>query len=46
MIWGHPEDAVAVGFALYALVFALDGRWTGAGWLFGAALATQPLGAA
>jgi hypothetical protein len=43
VIWGHPEDAVAVGFALYALVFALDGRWTGAGWLFGAALATQPL---
>jgi hypothetical protein len=43
VIWGHPEDAVAVGLALYALVFALDGRWTGAGWLFGAALATQPL---
>jgi hypothetical protein len=41
--WGHPEDAVAVGFAIYALVFALDGRWTGAGWLFGAAMATQPL---
>jgi hypothetical protein len=43
VIWGHPEDAVAVGLALYALVFALDGRWTGAGWLLGAALATQPL---
>jgi hypothetical protein len=43
MMWGHPEDAVAVGLALYAFVFALDGRWTGAGWLFGAALATQPL---
>ncbi len=43
VMWGHPEDAVAVGFALYALVFALDGRWTGAGWLFGAALAAQPL---
>jgi hypothetical protein len=41
--WGHPEDAVAVGLAVYALVLALDGRWTGAGWLFGAALATQPL---
>jgi hypothetical protein len=41
--WGHPEDAVAVGFAIYALVFALNGRWTGAGWLFGAAMATQPL---
>jgi hypothetical protein len=43
VIWGHPEDAVAVGLAIYALVFALDGRWTGAGWLFGAAMATQPL---
>lgn len=43
VVWGHPEDPVAVGLALYALVFALDGRWTGAGWLFGAAMATQPL---
>ena len=43
VVWGHPEDAVAVGLALYALLFALDGRWTGAGWLFGAAMATQPL---
>jgi hypothetical protein len=43
VVWGHPEDAIAVGLALYALVFALDGRWTGAGWLFGAAMATQPL---
>jgi hypothetical protein len=43
VFWGHPEDAVAVGLALYALVFALDRRWTGAGWLFGAAMATQPL---
>jgi hypothetical protein len=42
-LWGHPEDVVAVGLALYALVLALDGRWTGAGWLFGAAMATQPL---
>lgn len=41
--WGHPEDAVAVGFAVYAVVLAFDGRWTGAGWLFGAAMATQPL---
>jgi hypothetical protein len=43
VLWGHPEDALSVGIAIYALVFALDGRWTGAGWLFGAALATQPL---
>jgi hypothetical protein len=43
VLWGHPEDAVAVGLAVYSLLFALDGRWTGAGWLFGLALATQPL---
>jgi len=43
VLWGHPEDAVAVGLALYSLVFAFDGRWVGAGWLFGAAMATQPL---
>jgi hypothetical protein len=42
-LWGHPEDAVAVALAVYALVFALDGRVVGAGWLFGAALAFQPL---
>lgn len=41
--WGHPEDAVAVAFALYALVLALDGRYAGAGWLMGAAIAFQPL---
>jgi hypothetical protein len=40
---GHPEDAVAVALAAYALILALDGRFTGAGWLFGAALAVQPL---
>jgi len=43
VFWGHPEDAVAVGLAIYSLLFALDGRWTGAGWLFGLAMATQPL---
>lgn len=41
--WGHPEDAVAVALAIYALVFVLDGRFVGAGWLFGAAVVFQPL---
>ena len=41
--WGHPEDALAVGLAVYGLLFALKGRWSGAGWLFGIALALQPL---
>jgi hypothetical protein len=43
VLWGHPEDAVAVALAIYALILALDGRFAGAGWLFGAALAFQPL---
>lgn len=43
VLWGHPEDAVAVALATYALVLALDGRWTGTGWLLGAAVATQPV---
>jgi len=40
---GHPEDAVALALAVYALIFAFDQRFTGAGWLFGAAVAVQPL---
>jgi hypothetical protein len=42
-VWGHPEDALAVAFAVYAFVLALDARWTGAGWFFGLAVVTQPL---
>ena len=41
--WGHPEDAVAIALASYALVFAMNGRFVGAGWLAGAAVAFQPL---
>lgn len=43
MFWGHPEDAIAVGLADYALIAAFDGRFQKAGWLFGAAVAFQPL---
>jgi len=43
VIWGHPEDALALALAVYGLVLAFDGRWSGAGWLFGAAVATQPV---
>jgi len=43
VFWGHPEDPVAVALAIYALIFAMDERFTGAGWLFGAALVFQPL---
>jgi len=43
VLWGHPEEPVAVALAIYALIFAMDDRFTGAGWLFGAAFAFQPL---
>lgn len=43
VFWGHPEDAVAVALTLYAVMSAFEGRWARVGWLFGAALAVQPL---
>lgn len=42
VLWGHPEDAIAVGLACYGLVAVLDRRPVAAGWLFGAAIAFQP----
>jgi len=41
--WGHPEDAVAVAFLLFALVALADGRAGRSGWLVGAGVAVQPL---
>ncbi len=41
--WGHPEDAVAVGLALFAAVALAAERVPRAGWLLGAAIAVQPL---
>ena len=43
VIWGHPEDAIALGCAAYGLVAALDERWVATAWWFGAGLAFQPL---
>ena len=43
VLWGHPEDALAVALLVYSLWFALDERFGWAGWLFGAAVAVQPL---
>jgi len=43
VVVGHPEDALAVALATWALLWAFEEKWTGAGWLFGAALAVQPL---
>ena len=41
--WGHPEDAIAVGLAVYGLLLGWEGRWGPAGWLWGLAIAFQPL---
>ncbi len=41
--WGHPEDAVAVGLLLYAVLALARGRTGRSAWLVGAALAIQPL---
>ncbi len=42
-VWGHAEDALAMTFALYAMVEVRRGRWDRAGWLFGAGVLFQPL---
>jgi hypothetical protein len=41
--WGHPEDAVAVGLLLFAILALSDGTPARAAWLTGAAIAVQPL---
>jgi len=41
--WGHPEDAVAVGLLLFAILALPEGRPLRSAWLTGAAIAVQPL---
>jgi hypothetical protein len=41
--WGHPEDAVAVGLLMYAVLDLADARTSRSAWLAGAAVAVQPL---
>ncbi len=41
--WGHPEDAVALGLLLFAILALSDGRLGRSAWLTGAAVAVQPL---
>ena len=43
VLWGHPEDAVAVGLLLYAVLALSEGRGGRSAWLTGAAVAVQPL---
>ena len=42
-VWGHPEESLAMTFALYAMVAMLDRRWARCGWLFGVGIVLQPL---
>ncbi|HEV3288517.1 MAG TPA: hypothetical protein VG123_05955 [Streptosporangiaceae bacterium] len=41
--WGHPEDAVAVGLLLYAILALSRSKTARSAWLLGAAVAIQPL---
>lgn len=41
--WGHPEDAVAVGLLMYAILALSEARTARSAWLLGAAVAIQPL---
>jgi hypothetical protein len=43
VLWGHPEDAVAVGLLLFAVGALADRRPGRSGWLIGSAIAIQPL---
>ena len=43
VMWGHPEDLVALAFALYAMLAMSRQRWSLTGWLWGAAVVMQPL---
>ncbi len=43
VLWGHPEDAVAVGLLLFAILALSDARPGRSAWLTGAAVAVQPL---
>ena len=42
-VWGHAEDMLAMTFALYGLVAALDAKWKKCGWLLGFGICFQPL---
>jgi len=41
--WGHPEDALAIGLVLYAVLAADRSSAKQAAWLLGIAVAVQPL---
>ena len=42
VLWGHPEEALALSFAVLAIMASFKGKWGRAGWLLGFAIAFQP----
>ncbi len=42
-VWGHPEESLAMTFALYAMIAMLDRKWVRCGWLFSVGIVLQPL---
>ncbi len=43
ILWGHPEDALVMTFACYAMISIVRANWRRAAWLFGIGIAFQPL---
>jgi hypothetical protein len=43
VFYGHPEDSLALAFALYGLLAAFDGAWVRIGIFFALAILFQPL---
>jgi hypothetical protein len=43
VIWGHPEDVIAVGCVLYSAIYTSANRWARGAVYLGAAIAVQPL---
>jgi len=41
VMWGHPEDVLALGLTALALEQALSDHWTASAWLMGGALCMQ-----
>ena len=42
-MWGHPEDTISLGFAIFGLLEANIKQWKLMAWFFGFAIAFQPL---
>ena len=42
-VWGHPEDLLSLGLALYGVLAVERGHPSRSGWLWGAAIVMQPL---